>query len=157
MRFSNKNLDDALRLMEEAAFWLKELGMPLWEIDDFKKENILKLNNEDDFYVCYENEIPIAAMILKWHDPCFWENIKPFESGFIHKLSVSRKYAGKGYSKQMIKFAENECKRRGIKYLRLDCSADREKLIQLYEAYGFKKVDRRMLGKYDVAFFEKLV
>ena len=141
--------------MREAAKWLIDKGQTLWEIDSLTKEDLLKNISAENIYTYWENEKPAAAMILQWYDPIFWSEIKPNESGFIHKLCVSREYAGKGVSGKMIKFAEKECKNKGIKKLRLDCAGDRIKLCDLYESSGFKQISRKMVGNYDVAFYEK--
>ncbi|MBN2351749.1 MAG: GNAT family N-acetyltransferase [Spirochaetales bacterium] len=157
MVFSSGDVDNALLIMKEAAQWLADAGRPLWQPEDFSKDNILKENNEDDFRVGYESGEPVAAMILKWSDPDFWPDAKPNESGFIHKLAVRRAYAGKGYAAGMIKCAEDECRGRGISRLRLDCAADRLKLRRLYEDLGFVRVNGRWRGEFYVAFYEKRI
>ena len=96
-------------------------------------------------------------MILKWEDSYLWPDIKCGESGFIHKLCIRRKYSGKGLSESMIDFAIEECRKRNVAFLRLDCAGDREKLCSFYERLGFSQVRRRILGKFDVAFYERKV
>jgi ribosomal protein S18 acetylase RimI-like enzyme len=156
MEIKSGNIESSILVMHEVAKWLIDKNESLWKINDLTKE-VLLCNNltEDNFYTGWECEKPIASMILQWHDPELWPNIKPFESGFIHKLCVSREYAGKEISREMILFAELECKNRGIKILRLDCAGDRQKLCNFYESYGFIKVDRKNIGIYDIAFYEK--
>ena len=156
MKIKNGDIESAILIMNEVAQWLKDKDQALWEISDLTKENLLKGNiTSDNFYTYWKNEKPIAAMILQWSEPLLWPKIKPFESGFIKKLCVSREYAGKGISGKMITFAENECKNKGIKTLRLDCAGDRPKLCNIYESLGFIKIDRKIIGKYDIAFYEK--
>ena len=154
----NGDIESAILILKEVAKCLIDKGQSLWEIDSLTKEKLLNNNIlAENIYTYWENEKPIAAMILQWYDPVFWSEIKPNESGFIHKLCVSREYAGKGISGKMIKFAENECKNKGIKTLRLDCAGDRIKLCNLYESLGFKQINRKMMGNYDVAFYEKIL
>ena len=157
MRIINSDIETALGIMREAAQWLIGKGERLWRLEDLTSEKIMDGISEENVYVGFEDNIPIAAMILQWHDPFFWENIKPFESGFIHKLCVRRKHAGKGYAKEMVAFAEAECKKKKIDCLRLDCAGNRPKLCGFYESLGFKQVERRLVGPnaYDLAFYEK--
>lgn len=54
----------------------------------------------------------------------------------------------------MIEQAIKECKKRNIVFLKLDCDASREKLCSFYEKFGFTQVDRKMMGIFDVAFYE---
>jgi len=156
MIVKNGDVEAAILIMKEVAKWLIIKGEPIWEITNLTKEKLLGTNlSENNFYTAWEYGKPIAAMILQWYDPEFWPNIGPFESGFIHKLCVSREYAGKGISTEMIFFAELECKNKDIKKLRLDCDANRHKLCSFYENYGFKEIDRRKIGIYNIAFYEK--
>ena len=97
MEIRKGDIESSILLMNEVAKWLIDKGEPLWETNDLRKEILLKDNlTEDNFYVGWKYGKPIASMILQWHDPKLWPNIKPFESGFIHKLCVSRDYASKG-------------------------------------------------------------
>ena len=150
-------INDALLIMKEAAQWLIEINQPLWKLEDLVKEKITKGLSEENFIVGYINDEPAAAMILQWEDKLFWPNINKNQSGFIHKLSIKRKFAGQGLAKKLINYAETECKNKNINYLRLDCAADRPKLCNFYEQNGFIKVDRRMVGVYDIAFYEKKI
>ena len=154
----NGNIDSSLLIMLEVAKWLTEKGEPLWKIEDLTKEKLLEDNiTSDNFYTCWENDEPIATMILQWHYPKFWKNIRSGETGFIRKLCVSRKYAGKGISYKMMEFAENECKRKNINYLRLDCAGDRQKLCKFYESLGYTQINKKIIGEYNIAFYEKYI
>jgi hypothetical protein len=70
---------------------------------------------------------------------------------------VRRRFAGTGAVEQLIAWAREEAMLRGRRYLRLDCAGDRPKLCSIYEHMGFQQVDRRMLGVFDVAFYELLL
>ena len=143
--------------MREAAQWLIDIEKPLWDINDLTPENIS--NPIEEFYVLWENEEGIAAMTLSFEDRFLWPHIKPNTSGFIHKLSVRRKHAGKGYAKTMAEHAKNVCLSKGIKYLRLDCDPHRAGLLKFYETCGFtlveiKQLNTPKLGVIDLAMYE---
>jgi GNAT superfamily N-acetyltransferase len=152
--FSIGDVDEAINIMREAANWLIKTGKPLWQLEDLIKEKLLKDNKNNEFHVLKIDNVGAAAMILTWEDQLIWPDVKQGESGFIHKLSIRRKYAGTGISRNMIEHAIEECKKRNIVLLRLDCAADREKLCSFYENFGFKQIKRRMMGIFDVAFYE---
>jgi len=154
-KIKNGDIENALLIMKEAANRLIKTGKEMWNPEDITKEKILRNIAEKDIYIGYIDDEPAGSMILQWDDKFFWPNIGENESGFIHKLAVRQKYAGKKISNYMVQFAEEECRKRGIKYLRLDCAADRPKLCKFYENLGFRMVDRRMIDKYDTAFYEK--
>lgn len=153
MRVTQGDTSIALEIMREAASWLIQIGKPLWRLEDLTEEKILTGITKDDVYVGWIANQAAVAMILQWQDPVFWPQAKD-DSGFIHKLSVRRSFAGSDVSRQMVAWASQEVRRCGRKYLRLDCAGDRPKLCAVYESLGFRLVDRRMVGIYDEAFFE---
>ena len=148
---------EAAMIMREAAQWLMDSDRPMWDIDDFTPDNLA--NSPDEFYVLWGENESIAAMTLTFEDKVFWPQIPPNSSGFIHKLSVRRKYAGNGYAEMMIEHAKKVCLAKRINYLRLDCQSHREGLLKLYNSCGFtlvemKQVNIEKLGLIDSAMFE---
>ncbi len=59
------------------------------------------------------------------------------------------------YLKEMVIFAESECLKRNVFFLRLDCAGERSKLREFYESLGFEQAQRKMVNKYDVAFMKR--
>jgi GNAT superfamily N-acetyltransferase len=143
----------ALDIMREAAAWLNKTGKPLWRLEDITEQKILVGITKKNVTVGWIGDETAAAMILQWRDPFFWPQAGD-DSGFIHKLSVRRRFAGTDISRRMVEWARQEAQRRGKKYLRLDCAANRPKLCSIYESLGFRQVDRRMVGTFDEAFYE---
>jgi carbonic anhydrase/acetyltransferase-like protein (isoleucine patch superfamily) len=100
----------------------------------------------------------VGVYVIQWYDPLFWSELKANESGFLHKLAVSRKYRGKGYGRKLIQSAEELCKERGIEWLRLNCGTFRPRLRNLYESAGFKMLDRVFVDNRDqIRYLKKLV
>ena len=153
MKITQGNTSVAIEIMREAAAWLIETGRPLWRLEELTERKILADITKEDVYVGWVADEAAAAMILRWSDPFFWPQAKE-EAGYIHKLSVRRRFAGKNVSRQMVEWAKQEVLRRGKEYLRLDCAGDRPQLCSFYERLGFQQVDRRMVGPFDEAFFE---
>lgn len=143
----------AVDIMREAASWLTETGKALWRVEDLTEDSILAGITKDDVCVGWVGGEAAVAMILQWEDPSLWPRAEG-DSGFIHKLCVRRRFAGTGAASEMVEWAKQEVRRRGRRYLRLDCAADRPKLCSLYEKLGFRRADRRMVGVYDMAFYE---
>ena len=157
IRIRSGEKQEAINIMREAAQWLIGIGKPLWEINDLNVDSFS--NPPDEFYVMWNENESVASMILSFEDKFIWPNIAPNTSGFIHKLSVKRKYAGKGYSKTMVEHAKMICINKGINYLRLDCDPHREGLLKLYNTCGFSLVETKQLntaklGLIDLAMYE---
>lgn len=157
IRFTCGDKEEAISVMREAAQWLIDIGKPMWDKEDISPE---KLNNHpDEFLVMWDDNDSVAALILSFEDKFFWPDIPPNKSGFIHKLSVKRKYAGTGYAKMIIEYAKKICLNKGIIHLRLDCDSHRNGLIRFYNSCGFTLVDMKIIntkkwGKIDLAMYE---
>ncbi len=104
MRITQGDTTVAVDIMREAASWLIETGRPLWRLCDLTEEQLLTRITKDDIYVGWIGDEAAAAMILQWNDPFFWPLAKE-DSGFIHKLSIRRRFAGMNVSSEMVSWA----------------------------------------------------
>ena len=157
IEFTCGDKNEAVSIIREAAQWLIDIGKPMWRLDDL---TFYKLNNPlNEFIVIRVNGISAAAMTLSFEDKFFWPNIKLNTSGFIHKLSVRREYAGKGYAKMLVDHAKKICLDKKIYCLRLDCDPHRKGLNEFYLNCGFtlveiKTINTNDLGTIDLAMYE---
>jgi GNAT superfamily N-acetyltransferase len=155
--FTKSNVEESLSIMREAAQWLINKGCPLWNLDDLTSE---KMKNEDDEYIVMWDKKgqSIATLLLNFEDRLFWSDIPPNTSGFIHKVSIRREYAGKGLAKHIIDYAIQECKQKGIESIRLDCDSERRNLCDFYTSIGFYLKEVKTLktkrGEFSVALYE---
>jgi ribosomal protein S18 acetylase RimI-like enzyme len=139
------DVETAINIMKEVAKWGRSAGLNVWKDEYLIKERLMVGINEDDFYLGQVSENNACCMILQWSDTLFWPKAKENESGYIHKLCVRRDYSGIGLSRKMVEFAIEECRRRDVRYLRLDTGWCKEKLCNLYESLGFELVGKRLL------------
>ncbi len=158
LTFTSKNKAEALSVMRESAQWLINSGKPLWRLEDLSEHNLQYETCE--FYVVWLGNESVGAFILDFDGGFIWQ-YSPESAGYIHKLSVRRKFAGKGYSKILIEYAADICRKRcNIKYLRLDCDLHRKKLCRLYESCGFelagtKSFNTEKFGRIGCALYQK--
>ncbi|MDF2523496.1 MAG: hypothetical protein K0R31_1137 [Clostridiales bacterium] len=147
-------VDKAISILREVAQWRHDMGRTVWEPESITKENLMRGLKEENFCVGKINSDDVCSMILQWYNPVFWPQANEFEAGYIHKLCVREKYTGRKISRLMVDFAVDECRERGIHYLRLDTGWGNKRLCELYESLGFVKVDKYMLGDRAFALFE---
>jgi GNAT superfamily N-acetyltransferase len=161
LHFTSGNKSEAIDIIREAARWLIDTGKPMWGEDELTDEHFS--NPPEEFIVMWDGNQSVAAMTLSFTkniiDKHCWPEIPPDESGFLHKLSVRRKYAGKGLAARLAEHAKQLCAAKGIRYLRLDCDANREGLMALYKSCDFSLVETKTfhtpkLKEIDVAMFE---
>jgi len=139
------DVDTAINLMKEVASWGRSVGLNVWKDEHLTREKLMLNVTEDDFCIGKVSGTNACCMILQWSDAFFWSNSKENEAGYIHKLCVRREYAGMGLPGKMVEFAIEECKKRNIKYLRLDTGWTKKKLCNLYKSLGFEIVDKFLL------------
>ena len=82
-----------------------------------------------------------CAFILQWKDGEYWPKKPEYGAAYLHKLCVRRKFAGRGMTGRVIGAVKEECRRRGIPYIRLDTALDEKRVRKIYLDAGFKIVD----------------
>ena len=156
--FKTGQVEEAISIMREAAQWLIDVGRPMWAMDELTREAVR--NPDDEFIVLYSGDhAGIAACTLSLADKYIWSDVPDNTSGFIHKLSVRRKFAGQGYAARLIQYAAQLCRERDIYELRLDCDPHRKGLCEFYESAGFKLLEVKTivthkLGEIDLAMYK---
>jgi GNAT superfamily N-acetyltransferase len=144
-------------ILQEAAQWLADRGMPLWRSGEVSTSSIeTDLSNGLVFLAEKDNE---AAGTIKFQleDPVFWPDIPAGESAFIHRLAVRRCHAGGTVSSMLLNWAVERTRMLGRRFLRLDCEASRPRLRAVYERFGFKHHSDRQVGPYYVSRYEYLL
>lgn len=139
-RFERGNVADFLSVIDGVIDWCDATGKPMWKKADIHAGAFLSALEPDSVVVLKCGADLAAAMILQWADPVFWPDAKPGEAGYVHKLCVDRRYAGRDLSRAMLDYARTECAIRGVRLLRLDTDATRPALRSLYERNGFALV-----------------
>ncbi len=146
-----EDLKLALDILREAKEWTERDGAEvMWTEQDVSEEIIGQLIEDGVFYFALVNGEPAGACTYQTRDPIYWPEIQDESTAFVHRLAVYRKFAGQGIGKAMIDLAKQRALEEGRKYLRLDCTAAREKLCHYYEKLGFSKKEVRYI-EYDQA------
>ena len=82
-----------------------------------------------------------CAFILQWADSDYWPDTPKYESAYLHKFCVRRNFAGMGMTKLVTEAIRAECRKRGIRYIRLDTGLDEKAVRKIYLKTGYKIVD----------------
>ena len=116
----------------------------------------------EHFFIAYADKEPAGCMALIDRAPFFWpEKTTAGESLFLRRLAVKRSAAGKNLSKNLMAYAVEACRERGIKALRLDCDSENAKLNKIYTDFGFacEKKETLIIGgkAYPSAFYVYMI
>jgi GNAT superfamily N-acetyltransferase len=124
-------------LLLEAVDWLEEKGVPLWDRDSLALSALLPGAREGDYWLFFLNDEVAGVLKFELDDTLYWPGFPEGEAAYVHKLVVCRRFVGTGFSEKMLDWAREKAAGLGLKYLRLDCEAARERLCEFYENYGF--------------------
>jgi GNAT superfamily N-acetyltransferase len=152
---SREDVVAASDILCEAAEWLEERGIPLWNREQLTVERLLPIVERGELFLASRAGQAIATMILQEEDTFFWPDVPAGESLFLHKLAVRRSAAGQGIAHAMLEWAAEEARRRGKTYLRLDTDGTRPRLCALYESAGFTLHSTRQIKTFPTARYER--
>ncbi|MFF4773443.1 GNAT family N-acetyltransferase [Microtetraspora fusca] len=136
------DLPAVLSLLADAARWLDSQGVRQWPADGFPASRIEPLIEVGAMFVLDDGRGTAATVALDGHaDPEFWgRDDRPDTARYVHKLAVSRAYAGKGLGEALLDWAGLRAAADGRRWLRLDCSKDNLRLQRYYAELGFRHV-----------------
>lgn len=141
--------------LTEAADWVHQLdGTTMWVEGELDEDRVRAEAAAGMFVVAEGEEGIVGAMRFQLEDQLFWPDIDGRDSAFLHRLAVRRSQAGRGISSVLLQWGVDRARALGKRYLRLDCDADRLRLRELYERFGFTWHSYRQVGAYYVARYE---
>jgi GNAT superfamily N-acetyltransferase len=149
-----KDCQQVSSILQEAANWLNERGVPLWRDDELRTDRISSEVADGLYFLAEGATGSIATVKFQLEDPLFWPDCPTGEAAFIHRLAVRRSVAGGVVSAAMIRWAIDRTRSLDRQYLRLDCEAARPRLRAIYERFGFRHHSDRQVGPYFVARYE---
>lgn len=135
-------ISKAISVMREVAAWGREKGYRVWPDEWLTEEELITSDAQPENFCIGSIDGEIAcAFILQWTDSDYWPNAPKFEAAYLHKFCVRRKFAGMGMTKLVTETVRAECRKRGIRYIRLDTGLDEKIVRKIYLNAGYKIVD----------------
>jgi GNAT superfamily N-acetyltransferase len=143
--------EHVLGILQEAAQWLEQSGMGMWRADELSPARITTDVEAGLFFLAESDGAVVGVVKFQLEDLLFWPDVPQGQSAFVHRLAVSRRFAGGGISSALLDWAVERTRALGRQYLRLDCEASRPRLRAVYEKFGFRHHSDRQVGPYFVA------
>ena len=144
----------AAYILQEAARWLSERGIPLWQVSEITAERFRAPAERGELYLAWQGDRATGVMLLQEEDFLFWPDAVEGESLFLHKLAIRRSVAGRGVASALISWAVAETRRRNRRFLRLDCDNTRPSLHSFYQSHGFTLQGVRDMGSWQAALYQ---
>lgn len=142
MEIQFNRMDTAISVMREVAAWGREQGYRVWPDEWLTEEELITPDAQpENFCIGTMDGETACAFILQWADSDYWPDAPEYEAAYLHKFCVRRKFAGKGMTELVTDAIRAECRRRGIRYIRLDTALDEKAVRKIYLKAGYKIVD----------------
>lgn len=141
-------------ILNEAAQWLEQQGMPLWRTGELEPERIAAEVGAGLFFLVECAGEAAGTVKFQLEDPVMWPDAEPGSAAYIHRLAVRRAYAGRGLAEAVMQWAVDRTRELGLPCLRLDTEASRTRLRAVYERFGFRYHSEMQSGPYLVARYE---
>jgi GNAT superfamily N-acetyltransferase len=146
--------DAVAAILYEAAVWLEQRGMPLWQSSAFTPERVAPDVASGHYMLARWRGSPAGVFKYQREDPDIWPDAIPGEAAYIHRVAICRCYAGSGLAGVLLHAAAARAQCEGCRYLRLDCESARLRLRAVYERCGFTFHSDHIVGPYHVARYQ---
>ena len=121
---------------------------PDWAMGVYPTERLLKdaIINETLFLAYSGNNLAGAMIVNHECEPAYenvkWQiNARKDEVAIIHLLGVAPAFQGRGVARQMAAYVVEQCRKEGIKAVRLDVLKKNIPAAKLYLSAGFTYID----------------
>lgn len=153
--------DSVMKLIDEAKQYLKNLGVDQWQkeypsIRDIEKD-ILAANG----YILEDNDAVIAYACIDFNGEESYNTLdgKWLTNGsyaVIHRMAIDNNYKGKGLATAFFKYAEELCKTKNIKSIKVDTDDANERMKHILLKNGFVYCGTIRFDNSDKIAYEKL-
>jgi GNAT superfamily N-acetyltransferase len=142
-------------LLDEATVWVGERGYEQWPLP-YPQDEIAAAIERGEVYVAEMDGDVVATVTLLWDDALHWPDAPP-DAAYVHKLAVSRAYAGRRIGQAIVEWADRKTSGAGRDYLRLDCVRDNPGIRAYYERLGFEHRGDGIINGRDLSLYERHV
>lgn len=163
VRYSNLNdVDSILELFQQAKDYLKNRKIDQWQNGYPNRNVILEDIKDNDSYVLEEKRVIGTMCFHLGMDEDYnyiegsWNSDQPY--GVIHRLVIDESLKGQRKADELLQFAINKAKSKGILSLRVDTHPMNLSMQRFLERNGFEKCGIIYIHHTDLRFaYEKIL
>jgi ribosomal protein S18 acetylase RimI-like enzyme len=153
VRVSPKSSEAALAIVQDACERLSTLGVRQWPLI-FPRDYFDACVARDEVYGLAVGDDLAAVFRITWQDVDIW-GPDDGAAGYIHTLSVHRRYSHQGIGRLAIRLAQDEIRTACRPHVRLDCVAHNPFLSSYYETLGFRFIREQQVRDLKLKLYEK--
>ena len=143
-RASEADLSHILRIRDDARKSLARYGVDQWQ-GPYPTEQIFRTDIErgECFVVLHGDEVAAFFTLSTRPEPCYdairdgkWSDVPAY--AVLHRAALAAEYRGSGLADTLIRFAEEETRKKGIRCLRTDTHRKNKPMQRLLRDTGFR-------------------
>src|SRR4051812_19603390 len=96
---------EVVAILREAAVWLENRRMPLWQPAAFTPERLAADVARGQYMLVRWHGSPAGVFKYQRADAEIWPDAIPGEAAYIHRVAVCRRYAGSGLAALLLQAA----------------------------------------------------
>jgi len=131
-------------LLRQTALWLKEQGSTQWSalLEGEDSHGTEQAVERGDVFIFKHGE-RVVGMVMLLQQPSDWDVDLWGDDGheqaiYVHRLAISRAYAGKQLGRKIMEWVESGIAFVGKTRIRLDCIAENSTLNRFYNSLGYE-------------------
>jgi GNAT superfamily N-acetyltransferase len=133
-------------VLSGAAVKLAQRGVALWTSAEVSEPAVAPHIRSGLYHLGIDQGHVVGVFRFQLEDRGFWPEIPEGTSAYVHKLAVVPDRQGRGLAHDLLDHAVRLTQEKELRFLRLDCMADRPKLRAVYESFGFRHHSQKLIG-----------
>jgi GNAT superfamily N-acetyltransferase len=157
---TNDELEQAAEVLEDAIAWADERQLASWTAGTFRDpggwgQRVLREALEaGGLFLVERRRTVVGTLSLLPSDERFWPDAPP-DGLYLHRFAVRRSASGAGVGAAALAWCEEEVRRRGRRFLRLDCLSGNPGIRRYYEHAGFRHRGKAAVEDFRLSLYEK--
>ena len=138
------DIDRIMDIMHQAQEYLKSRGVDQWQDGYPQPEIILNDIENEESYVAEMDGRVAGTLVISFRGEETYDEIYEGEwlsnddYCVVHRVAMDINYRGKGLASDMLKYAEQLCKEKNIKSIKIDTHLDNKVMRGLISKNGYK-------------------
>lgn len=143
-RAGANDFEAVLGLLTEASQWLRTKNTDQWAVPwpdaNGRKDRITRAIGAGRIWIAWDGDQPAATLTASPNDHMIWPAGNRQEPAvYVRRLTVSRRYAGRGLGGQLLDWAGLRASREyGARWIRVDVWTTNTRLHDYYRRQGFE-------------------
>ncbi len=127
------------KLFNDSIVYQEKRGYPVWR--NYDQNSITNdVMNKLSYKIVSGSTIAIAFSVC-YSDKAIWRELEKGDSIYLHRIVVNPDFKGQKLFGLILNWALEDCKHKGLKYVRLDTWANNPTIISYYQSFGFRFVE----------------